>query len=176
MFNKYLRFTLALVILMALIVACGEDEEPTSTSPPAAEEQPEPTAPPAAEARRRLIMPEAGKRATVDYENILEAGRSVWLASVVAFTTVADEASDLFDHLVQRGEQLRQRERTAVEKSLELTRDRVLEMGRTVEKRAEKQLSGALHRFGVPTRKEVQKLINRVEQLTKKVDAISQQQ
>lgn len=122
---------------------------------------------------------------------VAESAREIWMAGIGALSTVEEAGADLFDSLVKKGEHWEQESRKALSaaarqagtaaegaratagdlarKPMEWSAAAEAEVQRIVEQSVE----GVLHRMNVPTHDEVQDLIQRVQTLTGKVDALS---
>ncbi|MEM6793173.1 MAG: phasin family protein [Acidobacteriota bacterium] len=104
---------------------------------------------------------------------VREAGRNVWLAGLGVAHAVDQRGREVFQELVGRGEKM------DVKTDLELMRpvreasDRVRSLGQNLERRAEKGVSLTLERLGMPSRRDVQQLVEQVEQLNLKVESLS---
>lgn len=96
-------------------------------------------------------------------------GRNVYLAGLGAFATAEEETKSFFERLVDKGEKFEDEHGKLSQRAA----DRVRKTGQEVEDRVESTVSETLNRVGVPSRKEIRTLINRVEKLTKKVDEIN---
>jgi len=105
--------------------------------------------------------------------DVLETGRNVWLAGLGAVATVNDRSKVLFAELVDRGEKLEKKERGVLSRRWEKTGKEVKDLGHKLETRIEKSMSATVERFGVPSRREVQGLIQRIEELTQKVETLT---
>lgn len=110
-------------------------------------------------------------------EDVLESARKVWLAGLGAVSTLEEGTTSLFEQLVEQGQQVSSRgkqeldkARNKVEGELGKARTRVEGTLGEVGGRFDRQVSDALHRLGIPTRKEIQALTRRVEELTTQVD------
>lgn len=110
-------------------------------------------------------------------ENLTTAGRNLWLAGLGAVAKVSDQSVDLFDTLVEKGRERRIHgllpEMPKLERAVEEAGDRVKELGDRAQRLMHDQTTAALHRLGVPSREEIQRLIRRVEQLSAKVEALA---
>lgn len=102
-------------------------------------------------------------------KDLKDSGRRAWLAGLGVVATVDEAGRTAFQKLVTRGEKL-QNESGAQLREAEA---RVKAMGRQVEKSVEARVAATLERFGMPARDEVQRLIGRIEHLTKKVEALT---
>jgi len=120
---------------------------------------------------------EAGLGAKDLSERILESSRQIWLAGLGAFSRAQAEGVKMFDTLVRQGEVLETRtRRAAVDKATaarEGARARAKEMqamaGGTwdkLEQVFEKRVERALSKLGVHTQNDVQRLTERVEELS----------
>lgn len=107
--------------------------------------------------------------------DVRDAGRHVWLAGLGAIHSVDEGGRGLFSDLVTRGRRLEARERPALEQRFRKTGDRVGAFRDRLEHSVEERLASTLQRFGVPDRDEVHQLIDRVEQLTLKVEGLAAQ-
>ena len=102
-----------------------------------------------------------------------ESARNVWLAGVGALALAEDEGGKLFDQLVKRGATFESRNRkrlaTMVDNVKDLRGDVSGVFGKVVSP-VNTAVEKAMHRLGVPTRKEIAALTKRVEELTKAVE------
>lgn len=108
-------------------------------------------------------------------ENVLDSAHKIFLAGLGTVKTVGDESGGLFDRMVERGKDLEaqgKKELRSWRKELEKTTSKVEGRVDRLGERLDEQLTGALHRLGVPTRDEIQTLTRRVEELSRKVDRI----
>ena len=122
---------------------------------------------------------------------VAESAREIWMAGIGALSSVEEAGSEWFDGLVKKGERWEQESRKALtaaskqagaaaegakatagslaRKPVEWSTAVEAEVQRVVEQSVE----GVLHRMNVPTHDEVQDLIEHVQTLTGKVDALS---
>lgn len=122
---------------------------------------------------------------------VAESAREIWMAGIGALSSVEEAGSEWFDGLVKKGERWEQESRKALtaaskqagaaaegakatagslaRKPAEWSAAVEAEVQRIVEQSVE----GVLHRMNVPTRDEVRELIEHVQTLTGKVDALS---
>lgn len=107
---------------------------------------------------------------------VKDTGRDVWLAGLGAVGTVSERGRGLFSDLVERGQRFENEERPAFEERFREAGERLQDLRHRVEHNVEERLASTLKRFGVPDRDEVQQLIDRVEQLTRKVEGLSAKQ
>lgn len=124
------------------------------------------------------------ERAAVNVsDELLNSGRQVWLAGLGAagmagnmvqavFGMLVDEGLRLQKILVDEGLKLQKIEVKRLDKLVDTTSDRWLELTKMVEVNVQSATKAALGRLGLPSRKDVSDLMMRVEQLTKKVEAL----
>lgn len=102
----------------------------------------------------------------------------IWLAGLGAFAKAEEEGSKLFDNLVDAGRDVESRAREKTESRVEEVKSRV--KGRTgetlekMEKAFDDRLSGALSRLGIPNKREVEALNSRIEELTRTIERLSE--
>jgi poly(hydroxyalkanoate) granule-associated protein len=111
---------------------------------------------------------------------ITKRGRDVWLAGLGALATVEEEGTKLFSRLVDRGKAFEDERRKQIEEVAEQAEQQGEEALAQLEQVGEESRSmltqtvnDAMERFGVPTRKEVDRLSDRVERLTEQVDKLA---
>ena len=103
---------------------------------------------------------------------IKESAHEIWLAGLGAFALAGEEGGRLFKSLVKKGEGLEKINKARINKLADrvegLRGDAMTAMGR-VKTPIEAGMTNAMHRLGVPTRKEIANLTKRVEELTRVV-------
>lgn len=104
--------------------------------------------------------------------DLMVAGRSVWLAGLGVVATVEEESSTVFANLVKEGRRVETRERNAAKDVYDQASKRLGTLRAKAEESVQDVMSGALHRFGVPSRDDISALLARVEQLSAKVNAL----
>ncbi len=125
---------------------------------------------------------------------VTEQSRNVWLAGLGAVATVEEEGTKLYDQLVKRGEdfvkkgeeferrgsdQVKQlvddfnKQQEAIGRQLTDTTDEITRIGTDAENRLLSAVNEALERIGVPTKRRVQSLADKVHELSKKVDRLT---
>ena len=110
----------------------------------------------------------AAKEAPADF---VEAAQQIWLAGLGILTLAQEEGGKLFDTLVDAGKQ--------IEKVMPSPREAIVgatEQAESYWKRFQQlvdgQVAAALHRLGVPTKAEIDRLTKRIEQLTASIEAL----
>ena len=113
-------------------------------------------------------------------DELTERGRDVWLAGLGALATVEEEGTKLFNRLVERGQQFEEESRHTLQEAKEKAQEQRDEALSQIEEASEetqsmlsKSVSSALERFGVPTRKEVDNLADKVNHLSRQVEELA---
>ncbi len=111
---------------------------------------------------------------------VLDSAHKIWLAGLGTVKTVGNEGTDLFNRLVERGQDVETRgkkELVSMRKELKKAADKASSQVETrvddLSELIDRQVTNALHRIGVPTRNEIKTLTHRVEELSHKVDSIA---
>jgi poly(hydroxyalkanoate) granule-associated protein len=114
-------------------------------------------------------------------EDLAKRSRDVWLAGLGALATVEEEGSKLFTRLVEQGKEYQEARKEQVEdaaksaeEASEYTLSRLEEAGEETRAFLVDSMQRALGRLQVPTRSEVDDLASQVEELSAKVDALTQ--
>jgi poly(hydroxyalkanoate) granule-associated protein len=100
-------------------------------------------------------------------------GRNMWLAGLGVVAVVDEEARNVFDQLVSKGEKVEkdiEKKESVFGKTVDNATETFKTVGKKVEDGVQKTTETALHTLGIPTHDEIQTLIRRVEQLTRKVN------
>ena len=113
---------------------------------------------------------------------------NVWLAGLGALAVAESEGGKLFNQLVEKGADLEKRGKPVVDKFVKQASEKVADVRKKAGSRAEKvggdakagwtkvedavdgKVTAALHKLGIPTRKEIEELTQRVATLTAKLD------
>jgi poly(hydroxyalkanoate) granule-associated protein len=114
---------------------------------------------------------------------IKESASQIWLAGLGAFAKAQEEGSKVFEALVKEGTGIQMRSKSFTEDKIGEVTGRVTKAAGDVAKQAtqswdklesvfEDRVSRAMSRLGVPSKKEMQGLIARVEELTASVQAL----
>lgn len=114
-------------------------------------------------------------------DELTERGREVWLAGLGALATVEEEGTKLFNRLVDRGQEFEEERRKTLKEATEKARKQGDEALAQLEEASEEtqsvlseSVNSALERFGVPTRKEVDDLTEKVEHLSQQVEELAE--
>lgn len=114
---------------------------------------------------------------------IKESASQIWLAGLGAFAKAQEEGSKVFEALVKEGTGIQMRSKSFTEEKIGEVTGKVSKAAGDVAKQAtqswdklesvfEDRVSRAMSRLGVPSKKEMQALIARVEELTASVQAL----
>lgn len=113
-------------------------------------------------------------------DELTERGRDVWLAGLGALATVEEEGTKLFNRLVDRGQDFEEERRHELEEATEKVREQsdealtqLEEAGEETQSMLSDSVRAALERFGVPTRKEVDDLADKVDHLSRQVEELA---
>jgi poly(hydroxyalkanoate) granule-associated protein len=101
-----------------------------------------------------------------------ESAHEIWLAGLGAFALAGEEGGKLFGQLVKKGEGLEKMNKARINNLVHRAGDLQGDAKNAVAKITtpiEAGMTNAMHRLGVPTRKEIATLTKRVEELTRVV-------
>jgi len=97
------------------------------------------------------------------------SAHEIWLAGLGALILAEEEGSKLFKSLVKRGAGMEALNKARLEKLLAKVKPMREDAGMALQKVGtgmDNSMAAVLHRLGVPTRREIQGLTKRVEELT----------
>jgi len=103
---------------------------------------------------------------------VTETGKSIMYASLGTFSLVEENTKKVFDTLVEKGQKVERPKPIKTPEQIKNFSTQIKDQGKKVEAKVQEVMNQFLHRFGVPSRDEVQILIKRVETLTKKIDGM----
>jgi poly(hydroxyalkanoate) granule-associated protein len=101
-------------------------------------------------------------------DELKESAHRIWLAGLGALAMAEEEGSKLFSRLVDRGRDVEVKGKVEVDKVKSKAESAWEQVGGKVDE----AVTAALHRLGVPTRDEIRRLTQRVEELTAKVEQL----
>ena len=112
---------------------------------------------------------------------LTESVHRIWLAGLGAFATAEEEGGKLFQSLVARGKKYERTIKKPVDKAaanltdtvkgtVKEVRGRAGKTMKKIERTFDEQVDAALHRIGVPTRKEIAALSRKVDRLTRSLE------
>jgi poly(hydroxyalkanoate) granule-associated protein len=116
-------------------------------------------------------------------KQVSDSAQQIWLAGLGAFSKAREDRAKAFEQLVKEGKSLQLRSRAFAEERINEMTGRLTEVKDNVSKQAteswdrleqvfEERVSRALGRLGVPTSRDIQALIKRVDTLTASVQAM----
>ena len=117
----------------------------------------------------------AKKKAKEVQSELVESAHKIWLAGLGALAVATEEGSKLFDSLVSRGEQLEGKGKEQVGKAKETVsgvKTVAESYWTTFEQKLDEQITGVIHRLGVPTKDEIEMLTKKVADLTKSIEKL----
>jgi poly(hydroxyalkanoate) granule-associated protein len=111
-----------------------------------------------------------------DMQNDLaQSAHKIWLAGLGAVAMAEEEGEKLFKNLVEKGQGLESRGKEQVGKAKDAVggvKTVAESYWETFEKTLDRQITGVLHRIGVPTKDEIGTLTKKVEELTDAIDKL----
>jgi poly(hydroxyalkanoate) granule-associated protein len=133
-----------------------------------------------AEAGAGMKRPEGGKGIP---QAVLDSSHQIWLAGLGAFAKAQQGGKQVFDMLVKQGEQLEAKTRTAASQTAEAAREVAKAKAKEMQAMAggtwdkleqvfEDRVARALGRLGVYTSADVERLTERVNELSEAVNAL----
>jgi len=112
-------------------------------------------------ARKKEVKKEAAEKVNP----LLVSLRKVLLASIGAVAVAQEEAEDLINRLVERGE-------IAREEGRKLMQDMTAKRREKVEARFDTRVEAALGKMNVPTKEDLKKVERKLDRLNKKLDTL----
>lgn len=110
-----------------------------------------------------------------------DRAKEIWLAGLGALSAVEEEGSKLFKSLVERGSTYEKKRKEQmdelwkeVSEKYDKAEDKFGESFDKAEERIESNLKSIISGLGIPSRKEIQELSNKVDALNKKIDQIKE--
>ena len=116
-------------------------------------------------------------------QTVLNSSHQIWLAGLGAFSRAQEEGMKMFDTLVKQGEGLERRTKRAAADTAAAARGAATAKAKEMQQMAggtwdkleqvfEDRVARALSKLGVYTQNDVQRLADRVDELSTKVDAL----
>lgn len=103
-------------------------------------------------------------------QELLNAGRNLWLASIGAIVEADDASQKLFDRLVERGRPFDERQRKTVEAIADRANGAMREAGKLFQDTVEYESKQVLKKIGVLTRDDLRTLSARLDILSRQID------
>ena len=105
------------------------------------------------------------KKSSTKQPMLKESAERIWLAGLGALALTEEQGTKLFKSLVKKGEGFERQTRTLLDKQIATVRHAPSTAIRRIEGGVEQTMTGMMHRFGIPTRREIHTLTRRVELL-----------
>jgi polyhydroxyalkanoate synthesis regulator phasin len=105
-------------------------------------------------------------------DELKNSATQIWLAGLGALSMAEEEGDKLFKKLVDRGEEYQ----TGIKEPVDKAAGKVKGTVKKVETMVDDQITAALRRLGVPTRKEIGELTDKVDRLTKTIEEMAAKQ
>lgn len=127
------------------------------------------------------IQPEeqVRKKSSLDFKKYT---KQIWLAGLGAFSRAEEEGNRLFDSLVKVGEELETKTTDIADSTVEAVgevkermTERVSDTKERVERALDERVNLTLSRIGLASHREVSQMMELIERLDKKVDALSEE-
>ena len=127
--------------------------------------------------------PKAAEQAADLSQSVLNSSHQIWLAGLGAFSRAQQEGMKLFETLVRQGERLEQHTRRTAVETAEAARGAAKAKAKEMQQMAggtwdkleqvfEDRVARALSKLGVYTQNDVQRLAERVDELSEAVNAL----
>ena len=124
----------------------------------------------------------AKKPAAPSAAHVKDSAQQIWAAGLAAFTKAQNEGGKVYETLVKEGMSLQKKTQTIAEQKFGAVATKMTGMAGEVGAKAgqqwdklesifEERVAKALNRLGVPSRKDVDALIKRIDELSGKVGA-----
>ena len=125
-----------------------------------------------------------GKASTAQLAStVKESAQQIWLAGLGAFSMAQEEGGKVFDALVREGQTLQKRTQNVAEERLSEATTRMASMATDLSNKAsgqwdklegifEDRVSRALKKLGVPSARDIDALVDRIEELQRTVASL----
>jgi poly(hydroxyalkanoate) granule-associated protein len=115
---------------------------------------------------------------------VKESAQQIWLAGLGAFAKAQEEGGKVFDGLVKEGMSIQRKTQAAAEEKISEATSRMASMATDISSKAsgqwdklenifEDRVSKALNKLGVPTAKDIDVLVARIDELNRSVAKLS---
>ena len=117
-------------------------------------------------------------------DTVKESAQQIWLAGLGAFSKAQEEGGKVFESLVREGVAIQRKTQTAAEEKLTEATSRMASMASDISSKAsgqwdkletifEDRVSRAMNKLGVPTSKDIDALVARIDDLNRSVAKLS---
>jgi len=115
---------------------------------------------------------------------VKESAQQIWLAGLGAFSKAQEEGGKVFETLVKEGLSIQRKTQTAAEEKITEATSKMTNMATDIQSKAghqwdklesifEERVAKALRKLGVPSAKEVDALVARIDELNKSVQKMN---
>ena len=134
---------------------------------------------------KKLQKSGTDKAATVQLSGtVKESAQQIWLAGLGAFSKAQEEGGKVFDTLVKEGLSIQRKTQAAAEEKISEATNKMATMATDISSKAsgqwdklenifEDRVSKALNKLGVPSAKDIDVLIARIDELNRNVARLS---
>jgi poly(hydroxyalkanoate) granule-associated protein len=134
---------------------------------------------------KKLQKMSADKKTTPHLSGaVKESAQQIWLAGLGAFSKAQEEGSKVFDTLVKEGLSIQRKTQAVAEEKISEATSKMANMATDIQSKAghqwdklenifEERVAKALNKLGVPSAKDVDALIARIDELNKNVQKMS---
>ena len=116
--------------------------------------------------------------------SVKDSAQQIWLAGLAAFTKAQNEGGKVFETLSKEGLSIQRKTQAAAEEKITEATSKVADMATGITSKAtgqwdkletifEERVAKALNKLGVPSSKDVESLIARIDELTRSVQNLS---
>jgi poly(hydroxyalkanoate) granule-associated protein len=102
---------------------------------------------------------------------LVDAAQKMWLAGLGVVTLAQEEGGKLFDTLIDAGKQV-EKAMPSPSAAIKGASEGAEQVWAKFQELIDAQITAALHRLGVPTKDEIDRLTQRIEQLTESIEAL----
>lgn len=102
---------------------------------------------------------------------LVDAAQKMWLAGLGVVTLAQEEGGKLFDTLIDAGKQV-EKAMPSPSAAIKGASEGAEQVWAKFQELIDTQITAALHRLGVPTKDEIDRLTQRIEQLTESIEAL----
>ncbi len=137
--------------------------------------------------KKTLKEASAEKQSPPLAESLAGSANEIWLAGLGAFAKAQSEGKKIYEKLIEQGKDFEQAFKSQSQKTskdikstvntkVDSAKKKAAESWDKLENVFETRVEKSLHRLGVPTNKELDKLVKRIEQLTEQVSHLTAKQ
>lgn len=112
-------------------------------------------------------------------EELKDSAQRIWLAGLGALSMASEEGNKLFKNLVEKGEKFQETDKPGVDKvkqGLDSAKHRAEDLWSKMENMVNDRVGATLEKLGVPTRKEITQLTERVDALMNSIEKLAEQE